>query len=122
MFAPGGIASLVMMNLRVASFGRLKPLLPHYVGLVAAAALVLLPAGAMIEMVYHLQLNEALGPAMKYLGLVLDAKAATTWVGAGVGLVLGLALFEVLRRRFVALWNRTQEQIEAEIRRREAAA
>ena len=27
MYAPGGIASLIMMNLRVAAFGKLRPLL-----------------------------------------------------------------------------------------------
>jgi branched-chain amino acid transport system permease protein len=33
MYAPGGIASLIMMNLRVAAFGRLRPLWPCYLAL-----------------------------------------------------------------------------------------
>ena len=36
MYAPGGIASLIMMNLRVAAFGRLRRLLPPYAALLAA--------------------------------------------------------------------------------------
>ena len=36
MFAPGGIASLIMMNLRVASFGKLRPLLLPYLALCSA--------------------------------------------------------------------------------------
>ena len=68
MYAPGGISSLIMMNLRVASFGKLRPLLGWYLALAAAAALVFAGAGAMIEMVYHLQINQALGPTAEVPG------------------------------------------------------
>jgi branched-chain amino acid transport system permease protein len=122
MYAPGGIASLIMMNLRVASFGKLKALLPGYAVLGVAALLILAGGGAMIEMVYHLQLNQALGPNMDYLGLALDASGAAAWAGAAVVLLAGIALFEAARRRFARLWGRTQQAIEDEIRRREAAA
>jgi branched-chain amino acid transport system permease protein len=33
MYAPGGFSSLIMMNLRVASFGKLRPLLTSYLAL-----------------------------------------------------------------------------------------
>lgn len=122
MYAPGGIASLVMMNLRVASFGRLRPLLGSYAGFLVAVVVMLVGAGAMIEMVYHLQLNEALGPQLKYLGLALNAKAAASWFGAAAVLGAGMALFEFLRRRFAPLWGGIQAEIEAEIKRREQAA
>ena len=120
MYAPGGIASLIMMNLRVASFGKLRPLLPWYAVLGAAALLILIGGGAMIEMVYHLQLNQALGPGMKFLGLALEADSAAAWGGAAVVLLAGIVLFELTRRRFAVLWNRTQEAIEDQIQRREA--
>ena len=122
MFAPGGISSLVMMNLRVAAFGKLRPLIASYLALAGTAATVLLGAGVMIEMVYHLQLNEALGPQMKFMGAVLDANGFDTWFGAGFVLVVGVVLFELVRRQFVREWGRTQEQIEIEIKKREAAA
>ncbi len=122
MYAPGGIASLIMMNLRVASFGRLRPLLGIYVVFFVAVAVMLAGAGAMIEMVYHLQLNEALGPQMKYLGLALDAKGTASWAGAAAVLALGMVVFELARRRFAPLWGGIQSDIEAEIKRREQAA
>jgi branched-chain amino acid transport system permease protein len=121
MYAPGGIASLIMMNLRVASFGKLRPLLSWYAVLGVASLLILIGGGAMIEMVYHLQLNQALGPSVKYLGLMLEASGAAAWAGAGALLLVGIALFELTRRRFVGLWNRTQEAIEDEIQRRETS-
>jgi hypothetical protein len=34
---------------------------------------------------------------------------------------VGLAALEVARRRFVRVWGQAQEEIEAEIKRREAA-
>ena len=122
MYAPGGIASLIMMNLRVASFGRLRPLLGLYLVFFVAVIVMLAGAGAMIEMVYHLQLNEALGPQMKYLGLALNAKGTASWVGSAAVLAAGITIFELARRRFAPLWGGIQEDIEGEIRRREQAA
>ena len=121
MYAPGGISSLIMMNLRVASFGKLRPLLASYLALAGTAGAILLGASAMIEMVYHLQLNEALGPKMKFLGATIDAKGFDSWFGAGFILVLGVVLFELVRRQFVLEWGRTQEEIEKEVKKREAA-
>ncbi|HET7526008.1 MAG TPA: branched-chain amino acid ABC transporter permease [Burkholderiaceae bacterium] len=122
MYAPGGIASLIMMNLRVAVFGKLNRLWRHYIPLAIAGLIALAGAAAMIEMVYHLQLNEALGPEMQFLGLTLDAKGITSWLGSLVVLAIGVALCEWLRRGFSREWNRIQEEIANEIAQREAAA
>jgi len=122
MFAPGGIASLIMMNLRVASFGKWRQLLVPYLMLLVAGLVALAGAGAMIEMVYHLQLNEVLGPEMRFAGVPLNAKSKASWFGASAVLVVGVLLFELARRRFAPLWGRIQEEIESEIKRREARA
>ena len=121
MYAPGGISSLIMMNLRVAAFGKLRPLLASYIALAGTALTMLVGAGAMVEMVYHLQLNEALGPELKFMGATLNAKGFDSWFGACFVLIVGLALFEVARRQFVKEWGHTQESIEREIKKREAA-
>jgi len=120
MYAPGGIASLIMMNLRLAAFGKLRALWPSYLGLAGAAATMLLGGSAMVEMLYHLQLNEALGPKMSYLGLALNARSVESWFGAGLVLATGLGLFELLRRQFRLEWDQAQEEIEKEIKRRES--
>ena len=120
MFAPGGISSLIMMNLRVASFGKLRPLMGSYLALAGTAATALLGAAVMIEMLYHLQLNEALGPVMKFMGASINAKGFDSWFGAVFVLLVGLATFELARRQFVREWSRTQEEIEREIKKREA--
>ena len=120
MFAPGGVASLIMMNLRVASFGYLRKLWVSYLGLAITGLVVLLGASVMIEMVYHLQLNAAMGSEMKFLGMTLDSKGVNSWFGALFVMLTGLGLFEVCRRQFVIEWGDIQIEIEREIKRREA--
>jgi branched-chain amino acid transport system permease protein len=121
MYAPGGIASLIMMNLRVASFGKLKQIWVSYLGLFLTAMVALIGAGAMIEMVYHLQLNSALGDYLKFMGITLNAKGVDSWFGAVFVMLTGLGLFEVARRHFLLEWSDIQIEIEKEIKRREAA-
>jgi len=120
MYAPGGVASLIMMNLRLSAFGKLRELWTSYLALGGTAFVMLAGAGAMIEMLYHLQLNTALGPELRFMGAQLNAQSVDSWFGAAVVLACGLALFELTRRRFVADWERIQEEIEKEIKRREA--
>ncbi|MDB5859248.1 MAG: inner-rane translocator [Ramlibacter sp.] len=119
MYAPGGIASLIMMNLRVAAYGRLKDLWVSYLALSTTALIALLGAGVMIEMVYHLQLNAALGPNLKFLGATLNAKGVNAWFGAGFVMLTGIGLFELARRQYSKQWGEIQEFIEKEIKRRE---
>ena len=121
MYAPGGIASLIMMNLRVAAFGKLKHIWVSYLGLFVTAFVALIGAGAMIEMVYHLQLNSALGDNLKFMGIVLNAKGVDSWFGSAFVMLTGLGLFEAIRRHFLIEWGDIQIEIEKEIKRREAA-
>jgi branched-chain amino acid transport system permease protein len=119
MYAPGGIASLIMMNLRVAAFGRLKELWVSYLALAVTALIVLLGAAGMIEMVYHLKLNPALGPELHFLGVTLNAHGLDSWFGCAFVMLTGLGLFEVARRQFLRQWGDIQEFIEKEMKRRE---
>ena len=120
MYAPGGVASLIMMNLRVAVFGHLRKLWVGYLALGVTALMVLLGAATMIEMLYHLQLNAALGPELTFLGAKLDSQGFNSWFGSVFVMLTGLGLFEVCRRQFVKEWSLIQESIEKEIKRREA--
>jgi branched-chain amino acid transport system permease protein len=121
MYAPGGIASLIMMNLRVASFGKLRQIWVSYVGLLITALVILIGAAAMVEMVYHLQLNSALGDTLTFMGVPLNAKSLDCWLGAGFVMLTGLGLFELARRQFLTEWSDLQIDIEKEIKRREEA-
>jgi branched-chain amino acid transport system permease protein len=119
MYAPGGIASLIMMNLRVASFGRLKEIWVSYLALAVTALIALIGAAAMIEMLYHLKLNAALGPELTFMGARLNAHGVDTWFGAIFVMLTGIGMFEVARRHYVRQWGEIQEYIEKELKRRE---
>jgi branched-chain amino acid transport system permease protein len=120
MYAPGGFASLILMNLRVAAFGKLKQIWTSYLALIGTALAALVGAATMIEMLYHRQLNEALGPELQFMGATLNSAALDAWFGAGFLIVVGVALFELVRRQYVREWGEIQEDIEKEIKRREA--
>ncbi|WP_103018563.1 branched-chain amino acid ABC transporter permease [Alicycliphilus denitrificans] len=120
MYAPGGVASLIMMNLRLAKYGRLGRIAGAYLGLAGTGLVAVLGAAAMVEMAYHLQLNAALGPELRFLGATLDARGLGSWFGAGFALLTGAGLFELCRREFMRQWGEIQEEIEHEIRRGEA--
>jgi branched-chain amino acid transport system permease protein len=90
--------------------------------LAGSAVTALVGMAAMIEMVYHLQLNEALGPTLKFMGATLNAKGVDAWFGACFVLAVGVAMFEVSRRQFVREWGHAQEAIEKEIKKRESVA
>ena len=120
MYAPGGIASLIMMNLRLAKYGKLRPLWSSYLALGGTALVGVLGAACMVEMTYHLQLNAAVGPEMNFLGATINAKSLTSWFGAGFVLLTGGGLFELCRRQFARQWSSIQEEIEHEIKRGEA--
>ena len=51
----------------------------------------------------------------------LDVHLASSWIGAVAVAAVGLGMFMVARRRFARDWSDVQGEIEAEIRRREAA-
>lgn len=120
MYAPGGIASLIMMNLRVAKFGRLKSLWVSYVGLATTAAVALAGVAAMVEMIYNRQMDSAMGSTLPFMGMTLDSASLNSWFGAFFVLATGLGLFELCRRQFALEWGHIQEGIEKHIQQQEA--
>ncbi len=119
-YSPGGIASLIMMNVRVAAFGRLRELSSSYLALAVTALVAMLGAAGMIEMVYHVKFNSALGSELEFLGMTLNARGTGSWVGCVSITLIGLVTFEVSRRLFVVKWREIQLYIEREIKRQES--
>ena len=119
MYAPGGVASLIMMNLRVARYGKWRRLAQPYLAIAASALVMIVGGAAIVEMIYHLQLNSALGPQVSFMGVQLDTSSASTWTLAVAVFVVGLGLLEVARRWCLRRWERIQEEIEEAIKRGE---
>ena len=118
MFAPGGVAGLILINVRVIKFGKFGRLVLPYVGLLLTGALMVFGAAALIEMIYHIQLNMGMGSELHFFGLTLDVASTASWAGALAALLVGGGLFEIARRRFARQWSDVQTEIADEISRR----
>jgi branched-chain amino acid transport system permease protein len=119
-YAPGGLSSLIMMNLRVAKYGLLRPLLASYLALGGTLLGVLLALSAVIEMTYEVQLGISTDGKSSIMGVPLSLYSADTWVGVLLLAGVSAALFELARREFVRNWSRAQEEIERQIQREAA--
>jgi branched-chain amino acid transport system permease protein len=120
MYAPGGVASLIMMNLRVAAFGKLGKMWTAYLALGGAGGVLFFAVACVVEIIYHLQLDASGEGGVRFLGVTIDVSRTDTWVGLALVSVTALGLFEMTRRRFLVEWGETQAEIEKEIKRREA--
>jgi branched-chain amino acid transport system permease protein len=109
-----------MMNLRVAKYGRLRPLLASYIALGGTLLGVVAAIAAVIEMTYQLKLGIGTGSVARVFGVPLDVMKLDTWVGVGLVLVVSAALFELARREFSRNWGIEQEEIEKQIQRESA--
>ena len=116
MYAPGGLSSLILMNLRVLKFRKFARLRDPYVGLLLAGLALAFGTVLMIELMYHVTLNVGQGPEVQLFGFVFDTTRAPGWVLA-VSTFAGAAVaFEFYRRRFKAQWDEAQVEIEDWIR------
>ena len=112
MYAPGGIASLMMMNLRIIAHGKIRRVLPSGAAMAVSALLATAGAIVLIEMGYHWSLEIDNGSQMTLLGIVVDTLRPSGWL-AGLGLlVAGSVSFVLTRRPFVVAWNAVNAEIE----------
>ena len=116
MFAPGGIASLLMMQLPVIARRRFRELVPHYARTGAAGLLVLAALVLTVEMTYKVSVDSANGTVMKMFGIEFDAAAAPAWALALSLWVVGGWLFQTTRRKLADAWGEIQAAIAEEAR------
>lgn len=116
MYAPGGLSSLILMNLRVLKFKKFARLRDPYVGLLLAALALAFGTVLIIELMYHVTLNVGQGPEVRLFGFVFDTTRAPGWVFAVSTLVAAAIAFEFYRRRFKQKWDEAQVEIEDWIR------
>ena len=93
MYAPGGVAGLILMQIPVVKAGHFRRMRRPY-GIALVAALPLLAGIIMtIEMTYHYSLELANGSTMKLWGFTLDVATSGPWLIGGALLVIGGLVF-----------------------------
>jgi branched-chain amino acid transport system permease protein len=116
MFAPGGIASLIMMQFPVIARRRFRELVPHYLRTGGAGLLVLAALVLTVEMTYKVSVDSANGTLIRLFGIEFDAAGALPWAIA-IGLwIVGGFLFDRARRGLARTWGDIQADIAAAAR------
>ena len=116
MFAPGGLSSLILMNLRVLKFRKFGRLRDPYFGVLIAALALAFGGVMLVELVYHVTLNVGQGDRVRLFGFLFDTTHASTWVFAISVFVASAFAFEFYRRCFKGEWDAVQVEIEDWIR------
>jgi branched-chain amino acid transport system permease protein len=117
MYAPGGIASILMLNLRVAKFGKFRRIWPSMLKVSLAALVAFAGAVMAIEMLYHYTLESVNGTTMQLFGQTVDTGTPTPWLIAGALIGLGGLAFWRTRKSFARAWGEVNTEIEEHIRK-----
>ena len=105
MYAPGGIAGLIMHIPGLIRSGKIKHVLPQLTLALLAGLLTLTGFMMMVEMLYHLSFRAADGRSMQMFGFRMDTAQAYGWLLATVLIATGLPSWILLRKRLVHVWN-----------------
>lgn len=115
-YAPAGLASLILMLLRVSSYGKFDRIWKPLLG-VCAVTLVALAGFVMgIEMLYHLTLEGANGSVMSLFGQQVDTKTAPPWIVCGGLLLAGIVGYRSIQPKYYAVWSDVNAEIVAKQR------
>ena len=104
MFAPSGIAGLIMMHRPLIRAGVLRTIIPAY--LVALVPTMALTFGVILAIETVAHFGDSEGTAFSLFGVPFDAAAPLTWLVAAVLIVGGFLIARVTWRRVAAAWDR----------------
>jgi len=109
-YAPGGIASLLLMQIPVIRARRLGELAVPY-ALAAGASLVAM-AGliGIVEMVYRLS-EQGASTVLNVLGMAFDARTTAPWIGFALILAAGIVALRFASRLVGARWGAIQQDL-----------
>jgi branched-chain amino acid transport system permease protein len=113
MYAPGGVAGVLMLMLRLIKFGKFRRIWPRLCAVCAAVAVALAGTVIAIEMLYHLTLESVNGTTMKLFGATVDTVAPLPWLAAAAALA-GSGAFGFLQAKkgFQQAWDDVNGEIE----------
>jgi branched-chain amino acid transport system permease protein len=111
LYAPGGLASLLLMQFPVLRAGRMRGLLVPYALAGGATILALVGLIGIVEMVYHLS-DATLGTEMSLAGAGFDATSAPPWMAFGAMLASGLTALRYASRHVGERWDAIQQDLQ----------
>ena len=112
LYAPGGVASLLLAQIGVARAGLLGRLAAPYAAGLAACAAALAGLIGIVESVYRLS-DSTESTTLVLAGIQTDATRAPVWIVSGLLLLAGLIALHFARRLMAARWDEVQTEMKA---------
>jgi branched-chain amino acid transport system permease protein len=106
MFAPGGIAGLLMMHRPLIRAGTLAMVIPSYLVAILPTLAFALGLILSIETLARTMASQGDGNVINLLGVPFNATAPTTWLVAAVLVVGGFLIARLSWRRVAEAWDR----------------
>lgn len=110
-FAPAGIASLLMMLLRLAKFGKFARIRASLLAVCGAVLLCVAGVVLAVELLYRRTLESANGAPATLLGVPLDAHALLPWLVAAGLFALGVLAWKKMAPIHMARWDAVSAEI-----------
>jgi len=105
LWAPNGMAGIMMLHEPVWKAGLMKRLLPSY-GLILTTALIMfLGIMVLVEINYHLSLSINPQEPMKLFGIIFRAQNPVAWILASLLTAIGFVFFRKAQRRVGRSWD-----------------
>ncbi|CAN5906714.1 hypothetical protein BH11PSE12_BH11PSE12_17110 [soil metagenome] len=120
MYAPGGIASILMMNLRVIKYGLFKRVWPAMWKITLSAVIVFAGVVMLIEMLYQRSTEVSNASEMHLFGFSIDTAAPGVWIVALIFTAIGVTGFMLSKTGFAQHWGEVNTEIEEQMRRTQA--
>jgi len=112
LYAPGGLASLLLLHIPLLRARRLNRLALPYLLAGGAALLAFAGVVGLVEMVYRLS-EQGASTVISLPGVSFDAATAPPWLFFGLVLVAGLAALHFARQFFSRRWHDVQAGMKA---------
>jgi len=112
MFAPQGIAGLLMLHRPLWSKRGLPKVAAAYAIALSPALVMLTGVALVIEMTYRLAVKAADGPDMTFFTVPLAANHLLAWLSAGALMAGGFALFRLTWPVVAAAWASAESRKE----------
>jgi branched-chain amino acid transport system permease protein len=110
LYAPAGLAGLLLMHGRVARTQAFRALIGAYVVALVPATVMAAGAIVLIEMSYRIATQPELGTKMRLLWTSVDAASAWSWTIAALALAAGFAAFRATWPLVARVWTRASAE------------
>jgi branched-chain amino acid transport system permease protein len=113
LYAPGGLANLVDMHVRILPTNACRRLIGAYALALGPALALAGGAVVLIEMSYRLSTQPELGTVIELFGVHVDAASGWSWIAAAAAIGGGVSGLRRAWPRVATAWNAAEDEVRA---------